>query len=289
LDFFSLRAHRIDRIVQRFALRYYQDNLELGLFAGPDQVHLLAFSAIMLNTDLASLIRPSITFSLSLSLSLCVCVCTFFSLNGGGQHNPAIGKKSKMTREQFVASHRATSRAALPVEFLEELYARIAEEEIRQDGQERHPLAVKQAWLQLLPGRKRRFAVLTRHALYWYRRAQDPEPRGSVSLFLPGLAVSRDPHRRFGVRLELLPAADTPERPGPCLSLPAANLLPLELLLQSELEANWWLRALQACISAAAELLAHHTPSPSPLRASASGPALSHLAPALSDPLVPDR
>jgi hypothetical protein len=94
LDFFSLRAHRIDRIVQRFALRYYQDNLELGLFAGPDQVHLLAFSAIMLNTDLASLIRPSITFSLSLSVCVCVSVL-FFPLTAADSTIQRSGRRAR--------------------------------------------------------------------------------------------------------------------------------------------------------------------------------------------------
>jgi hypothetical protein len=41
-------AQKIDRIVKKFARKYYEDNREASYFTSHDQTYMLAFSAIML-------------------------------------------------------------------------------------------------------------------------------------------------------------------------------------------------------------------------------------------------
>lgn len=62
-DFFRLflsgfwlpgEAQKIDRLMEKFAARYYACNLNNTLFASADTAYVLAFSIIMLTTDLHS-------------------------------------------------------------------------------------------------------------------------------------------------------------------------------------------------------------------------------------------
>jgi len=47
-------------------------------------------------------------------------------------HNPAINKKNKMNKDQFIHNNRGINGGKdLPPEFLEDLYQRIVEEEIK--------------------------------------------------------------------------------------------------------------------------------------------------------------
>ena len=64
-------SQRIDRLVEAFSHNYWTDNQQL--FSSSDTVYSLAFSTIMLNTDL---------------------------------HNPNIPKERKMTLEQFIRNNR---------------------------------------------------------------------------------------------------------------------------------------------------------------------------------------
>lgn len=87
-------AQKIDRMMEKFAEKYCQDNPDT--FANPDCAFVLSFSLIMLQTDL---------------------------------HNPGI--KSKMTKEDFVRNNRGINdNADLPTELLHRLYQSVAENPI---------------------------------------------------------------------------------------------------------------------------------------------------------------
>eukprot|EP00930_Biecheleria_cincta_P093702 TRINITY_DN8420_c0_g1_i1.p1 TRINITY_DN8420_c0_g1~~TRINITY_DN8420_c0_g1_i1.p1 ORF type:complete len:1819 (+),score=462.05 TRINITY_DN8420_c0_g1_i1:712-5457(+) len=88
LSYFRLpgEAQKIDRMMEKFAEKYCQDNPER--FHNPDCAFVLSFSLIMLQTDL---------------------------------HNPGI--KNKMTKEEFVRNNRGINDGQdLPKEYLESLY-----------------------------------------------------------------------------------------------------------------------------------------------------------------------
>ena len=89
-------AQKIDRLMEKFAERYYLQNSDD--FASADMAFILAFSTIMLQTNL---------------------------------HNPAIKDDKRMTKEQFIKQNKGiTSDGELPDELLAEIYDRIAAEEI---------------------------------------------------------------------------------------------------------------------------------------------------------------
>ena len=84
-------AQKIDRLMEKFAERYYLQNKEV--FASADMAFILAFSTIMLQTNL---------------------------------HNPAI-KDKRMTKEQFLKQNKGISPdGELPEELLSDIYDRIA-------------------------------------------------------------------------------------------------------------------------------------------------------------------
>ena len=102
---------------------------------------MLAFSLIMLNTDL---------------------------------HNPSI--KNKMTKEQFVKNNTGTGLGEdLPREFLLEIYQRIFEKEIKMHAEEvfGNSLVQKNGWLTKQGGRiktwKRRWFILSGNCLYYFK------------------------------------------------------------------------------------------------------------------------
>ena len=85
-------AQKIDRIMEKFAERYSKQNP--SVFATADTAFILAFSIIMLNTDL---------------------------------HNPSIKEERRMTVESFIRNNRGISvdGTDLPREFLEAIFLRI--------------------------------------------------------------------------------------------------------------------------------------------------------------------
>lgn len=92
-------AQMIERIVIAFAETYWNDNRASGLFSNPDVVMVLAFSAIMLNTD---------------------------------AHNPNVKPERKMTRVQFIANNRGIDDGKdLPEPMLTELYDSIVANPIK--------------------------------------------------------------------------------------------------------------------------------------------------------------
>lgn len=90
-------AQKIDRLMEKFASRYCECNPNMTLFPSADTVYVLAFSVIMLTTDL---------------------------------HSPQI--KNKMTKEQYIKLNRGISDSKdLPEEYLSQIYDEIAGQEIK--------------------------------------------------------------------------------------------------------------------------------------------------------------
>ncbi|ORZ34870.1 hypothetical protein BCR44DRAFT_1500063 [Catenaria anguillulae PL171] len=92
-------SQKIDRFMLKFAERYYTTNRELAdnVFANPDTAYVLAYSVIMLNTDL---------------------------------HNPQV--KKRMTKDDFVRNNRGINDGKdLPVEFLHGMFDEIVAHEIK--------------------------------------------------------------------------------------------------------------------------------------------------------------
>lgn len=90
-------AQKIDRLMEKFASRYCDCNPNNTLFPSADTVYVLAFSVIMLTTDL---------------------------------HSPQV--KNKMTKEQYIKLNRGISDSKdLPEEYLSQIYDEIAGHEIK--------------------------------------------------------------------------------------------------------------------------------------------------------------
>lgn len=90
-------AQKIDRLMEKFASRYCECNPNNGLFASADTAYVLAYSVIMLTTDL---------------------------------HSPQV--KNKMTKEQYIRLNRGISdNQDLPEEYLSQIYDEIAGHEIK--------------------------------------------------------------------------------------------------------------------------------------------------------------
>lgn len=91
-------AQKIDRLMEKFASRYCECNPNNSLFQSADTVYVLAFSIIMLTTDL---------------------------------HSPQV--KNKMTKDQYIKLNQgiSDSKDDLPVEYLSAIYDEIAGHEIK--------------------------------------------------------------------------------------------------------------------------------------------------------------
>ncbi|KAL3893245.1 MAG: hypothetical protein SGARI_008293 [Bacillariaceae sp.] len=91
-----LKAQKIDRMMEKFAKRYTEQNPEA--FATADVAFILTFSIVMLNTDL---------------------------------HNPAIKEERRMTKDGFIQNNRGISDGQdLPEEMLAGIFDRIKENRI---------------------------------------------------------------------------------------------------------------------------------------------------------------
>ena len=94
-------AQQIDRVVESFAAGFAESQPRAFL-GGADSAHVLAFSLIMLNTDL---------------------------------HNPSIREDRKMTEEQYLSTCRGIDNGRdFPAAALRALYRSIAAEEMRLDA-----------------------------------------------------------------------------------------------------------------------------------------------------------
>ncbi|KAH9280655.1 Brefeldin A-inhibited guanine nucleotide-exchange protein 2 [Echinococcus granulosus] len=88
-------AQKIDRLMEKFAARYYACNLNNTLFASADTAYVLAFSIIMLTTDL---------------------------------HSEKIKQKQKMSKEDYIKMNRGINDSHdLPREYLGKIYDEIAQ------------------------------------------------------------------------------------------------------------------------------------------------------------------
>jgi cytohesin len=149
-------AQKIDRIMEIFASRYTQNNP--GLFASPDTAYVLAFSVIMLNTDL---------------------------------HNPAV--KNKITKQQFFKNNRGINNGGnLPEAFLSDIYDTIAREEIKMEESNNEAASYtffspeREGYLVKQGGRvktwKKRWFILTGNCLYYFKDQIDTTPCGIIPL-----------------------------------------------------------------------------------------------------------
>jgi len=153
-------AQQIDRILEQFAKRYYETNQ--GSFTSQDTVFTLAFSLIMLNTDL---------------------------------HSRNIKGRERMTVEQFVRNNREIDGGRdLPREMLESLYESIGRSEIRMQEEDMYESDVvtfvaprMSGWLhkksdQTVKQWKRHWFVLTDGCLYYFLQPTDERPRCIIPL-----------------------------------------------------------------------------------------------------------
>ena len=164
-------AQKIDRIMEKFAHRYYEQNIKDNVFPTEDQAYLLAFSLIMLNTDL---------------------------------HNPSI--KHKMTCEQFVKNNSDTGlEHDLSPEFLAKMYHCIKEREIKMENEDTafgNSVAVKMGWMTKQGGRiktwKRRWFILSDHVLYYFKEKQEETSKACGIVPLEDVIVRAvDDKRKF--------------------------------------------------------------------------------------------
>ena len=134
-------AQIIDRIMEAFSKHYYEQNSGT-VFANEDAIYVLAFSTIMLNTD---------------------------------AHNSQV--KDKMTKAQWLRQNKGINDGAdLPQDFLEKLYDKIVEDEIKMESGI-FTNAEKKGWLTKQGGRiktwKRRWFILSEAGLYYFKQPQD--------------------------------------------------------------------------------------------------------------------
>lgn len=147
-------AQKIDRIMECFAQKYHTCNP--GIFHDSDTAYLLAFSLIMLNTD---------------------------------AHNPAI--KQKMSKKAFVANNTGIrGKDDIPVSYLEHLYDRIVQNEIKMESDGLFTRAAHKGWLEKRSTTnkwQRRWFVLKNNCLYYFSKPDDEDPR--VIIPLEGLLI----------------------------------------------------------------------------------------------------
>eukprot|EP01117_Protostelium_nocturnum_P001259 TRINITY_DN1157_c0_g1_i1.p1 TRINITY_DN1157_c0_g1~~TRINITY_DN1157_c0_g1_i1.p1 ORF type:complete len:1157 (+),score=243.01 TRINITY_DN1157_c0_g1_i1:169-3639(+) len=145
-------AQQIDKIMEAFATQYCKHNPTI--FGNQDSAYILAFSLIMLNTDL---------------------------------HNPQV--KNKMSQADFIKRTRPIIDQNIPDEMLPSLYDKIAKNEIKMqsDTTSMFGVAEKKGWCSKQGGRfktwKKRWFVLKDNCLYYFKSQQpDEQPCGIIPL-----------------------------------------------------------------------------------------------------------
>lgn len=149
-------AQKIDRMMEKFAIRYCQQNP--GVFDDTDTCFVLSFAIIMLNTSL---------------------------------HNPSV--REKPTLEKFIALNRSINNGKdLPRELLESLYESIKQEPFKIPEEDGNDLMLtffnpdREGWLwkqgSRYKGWKRRWFILNDKCLYYFEYSTDKEPRGIIPL-----------------------------------------------------------------------------------------------------------
>lgn len=149
-------AQKIDRMMEKFAIRYCQQNP--GVFDDTDTCFVLSFAIIMLNTSL---------------------------------HNPSV--REKPTLDEFISLNSSINNGKdLPRTLLESLYESIKQEPFRIPEEEGHDLMLtffnpdREGWLwkqgTRYRGWKRRWFILNDKCLYYFEYTTDKEPRGIIPL-----------------------------------------------------------------------------------------------------------
>lgn len=149
-------AQIIDRIMEKFAIRYCQQNP--GVFEDTDACFVLSFAVIMLNTSL---------------------------------HNPSV--KEKPNLERFISLNSSINKGRdLPRQLLESLYESIKAEPFKIPEDEGHDMMHtffnpdREGWLwkqgSRYKGWKRRWFILNDKCLYYFDNTNDKEPRGIIPL-----------------------------------------------------------------------------------------------------------
>ena len=125
--------------MEGFAEKYYSQ-YKGDIFRSKDAIYILAFSTIMLNTDL---------------------------------HNPSVTRK--MEQSEFVTNNRGINDGNdLPKIFLEDLYQRILEEEIKTEETDQYPNATKRGYLFY----EKRSRIRGKRKLFKYWWILDEESNG---------------------------------------------------------------------------------------------------------------
>mmetsp|Transcript_27237 Transcript_27237/g.37406 ORF Transcript_27237/g.37406 Transcript_27237/m.37406 type:complete len:439 (-) Transcript_27237:94-1410(-) len=148
-------SQKIDRITFSFSKAYHEKNPDA--FSSVDVVHILSFSAILLNAD---------------------------------AHKPGI--KHRMTLEEFVSNNRGIDNGRnIRREILEELYTGIVKNEIltnedRDDQGNLFTDPVKEGWLRKQggfdKGWSKRWFILCENTLFYFKDEKDIDPRGFFPL-----------------------------------------------------------------------------------------------------------
>ncbi|KAM4706208.1 brefeldin A-inhibited guanine nucleotide-exchange protein 1 isoform 2-T2 [Rhinophrynus dorsalis] len=115
-------AQKIDRLMEKFAARYLECNQGQTLFASADTAYVLAYSIIMLTTDL---------------------------------HSPQV--KNKMTKEQYIKMNRGINDSKdLPEEYLSSIYNEIAGKKISMKETKEHAITTKSSKQNVASEKQRR-------------------------------------------------------------------------------------------------------------------------------------
>uniref|UniRef100_A0A8D1KQ56 ARF guanine nucleotide exchange factor 2 n=2 Tax=Sus scrofa TaxID=9823 RepID=A0A8D1KQ56_PIG len=115
-------AQKIDRLMEKFAARYIECNQGQTLFASADTAYVLAYSIIMLTTDL---------------------------------HSPQV--KNKMTKEQYIKMNRGINDSKdLPEEYLSSIYEEIEGKKIAMKETKEHTIATKSTKQSVASEKQRR-------------------------------------------------------------------------------------------------------------------------------------
>ncbi|KAL1495851.1 hypothetical protein AB1Y20_014495 [Prymnesium parvum] len=160
-------AQKIDRIIEQFAINYYEANPTI--IDHVDTVQIIAFSLVMLNVD---------------------------------AHNDNIRKDRKMTLDQYTRNLRGICKdgSSPDAAMLGGFYGRVSRYEWQVE-ERRHMQHIHEGWLykssrKMVGAAPRRFfSVLSTRALYFYRDESDAEPVAYIRLerLLCRHLISRNP------------------------------------------------------------------------------------------------
>lgn len=162
-------AQKIDRILEKFAASYHDQNLKKLNGLSFDALYILSFSIIMLNTDL---------------------------------HNPSIARNKKMTLNEFIRNNKGINVGVdIPSAMLKDLYQKIKkcaitmnEEDMFESTEFDFIGPIKAGWLEkdvhgYIGRTVKRWFVLKNSCLYYFSAPNEKIPRCIIPL--DGVSVSK--------------------------------------------------------------------------------------------------